>query len=117
MEPDHMGHRLSAHAIACITLASLVILCDGAGAAGPDKQGAGQVGGILVTARREPEAAADRALAQAAAATLHADPFFYDAHVSVTVRDGIVTLHGIVFDEWDLRAAPRAARPGCQARR
>ena len=41
---------------------------------------------------------------------LHADPFFNDEHVTVTIKDGVVTLHGIVFDEWDLRAVKRIAR-------
>jgi hypothetical protein len=41
---------------------------------------------------------------------LHSDPFFYDEHVSVTINNGVVTLHGIVFDDWDLRSAMRMAR-------
>ena len=53
---------------------------------------------------------ADRALAETAAAALHRDPYFYDAHVSITVRNGVLTLHGIVFDDWDLRDALRLAR-------
>jgi len=41
---------------------------------------------------------------------LHSDAFFYDEHVTVTVRDGVATLRGIVFDDWDLRQAKRIAR-------
>jgi osmotically-inducible protein OsmY len=40
---------------------------------------------------------------------LHADPYFYDAHVEVTVEDGVVHLNGLVFSDWDLQAAIRIA--------
>ncbi|MFI4889570.1 MAG: BON domain-containing protein [Steroidobacterales bacterium] len=106
---QRLHHRRSGHALVAIALFSVALLCEQARAAGPEKP-PGQLGGILVTTRREPDPAADAALAQTAAAALHADPFFYDAHVTVTVRNGILTLHGIVFDEWDLRDALRLAR-------
>jgi len=41
---------------------------------------------------------------------LHSDAFFYDEHVTVTIKDGVATLRGIVFDDWDLRQAMRIAR-------
>jgi osmotically-inducible protein OsmY len=40
---------------------------------------------------------------------LHDDPYFYDAHVQVSVDDGVVHLHGLVFSDWDLRDAMRIA--------
>jgi len=40
---------------------------------------------------------------------LHADPYFYDGHVEVTVEDGVVHLYGLVFSDWDLRDAIRIA--------
>ena len=40
---------------------------------------------------------------------LHADPYFYDAHVEVTVEDGVVHLRGLVFSDWDLHDAIRIA--------
>jgi osmotically-inducible protein OsmY len=43
-------------------------------------------------------------------AALHADPYFYDEHVSVSVEKGVVVLHGFVFSDWDLRDALRLAR-------
>ncbi len=43
-------------------------------------------------------------------AALHADPYFYDAHVSVSVEKGAVVLRGFVFSDWDLRDALRLAR-------
>lgn len=42
-------------------------------------------------------------------AALHADPYFYDEHVTVSVEQGLVVLHGFVFSEWDLRDAIRIA--------
>jgi osmotically-inducible protein OsmY len=40
---------------------------------------------------------------------LHADPYFYDGHVEVTVENGVVHLYGLVFSDWDLRDAIRIA--------
>jgi osmotically-inducible protein OsmY len=40
---------------------------------------------------------------------LHADPYFYDGHVQVTVDHGVVHLRGLVFSDWDLRDAMRIA--------
>jgi osmotically-inducible protein OsmY len=40
---------------------------------------------------------------------LHADPYFYDAHVEVTVENGVVHLRGLVFSDWDLHDAIRIA--------
>jgi osmotically-inducible protein OsmY len=62
---------------------------------------------ILVTAQRQ---AADEEVRGQVESALNADPFFNDEHVTVTIKDGVVTLHGIVFDEWDLRAVKRIAR-------
>jgi osmotically-inducible protein OsmY len=54
-------------------------------------------------------ASADRELAKRVKAALHADPYFYDEHVSVSVTDGAVVLHGFVYSDWDLRDAIRIA--------
>jgi osmotically-inducible protein OsmY len=40
---------------------------------------------------------------------LHADRYFYDGHVEVTVDRGVVYLRGLVFSDWDLREAKRIA--------
>ena len=40
---------------------------------------------------------------------LHADPYFYDGHVVVSVEQGVVHLKGLVFGDWDLRDAIRIA--------
>lgn len=41
---------------------------------------------------------------------MRSDPFFFDEHITITIMDGVVTLHGIVFDDWDLRSARRIAK-------
>jgi len=61
---------------------------------------------ITVTARR----LADEQVKQQVETALHQDAFFYDAHVSVTIKDGVATLSGLVFDEWDLRMARRITK-------
>lgn len=41
---------------------------------------------------------------------LHADPYFYDEHVTVSVEQGAVVLRGFVFSSLDLQDAMRIAR-------
>ena len=65
---------------------------------------------IVVTAKRQMEPVPDAEVQEQVETALHSDPFFYDEHVSVTINNGVVTLHGIVFDDWDLRAAMRIAK-------
>jgi osmotically-inducible protein OsmY len=43
-------------------------------------------------------------------AALHADPYFNDRHVTVSVKNGAVVLNGFVFSDWDLRDALRIAK-------
>lgn len=59
----------------------------------------------------------DSDLQQRVQFALHADPYFYDGHVEVTVRDGIVYLRGLVFSDWDLRDAQRIANKAAADRR
>jgi osmotically-inducible protein OsmY len=49
-------------------------------------------------------------LSERVRAALHAAPYFYDRHVSVTVEGDTVVLSGLVFSDWDLRDALRIAR-------
>jgi osmotically-inducible protein OsmY len=48
---------------------------------------------------------------------LHADAYFYDGHVQVSVDHGVVHLHGLVFSDWDLRDAMRIASKAAGDRR
>jgi osmotically-inducible protein OsmY len=65
---------------------------------------------MVVTAKRRPEVVPDEELTKRVEAVLHDDPYFYDEYVTVTVKNGVATLQGIVFDEWDLRQAIRLAK-------
>ncbi len=40
-------------------------------------------------------------------AALHADPYFYDRHVTVSIQSDSIVLQGFVFSDWDLRDAMR----------
>jgi BON domain len=48
---------------------------------------------------------------------LHDDPYFFDGHIEVSVDDGVVHLHGLVFSDWDLRDAMRIAGKAAGDRR
>jgi hypothetical protein len=49
-------------------------------------------------------------------AALHADPYSYDKHVTVSIENGVVVLHGFVFSDWDLRRALNIARKAAGAK-
>ena len=65
---------------------------------------------VVVTGKRPSDPEADARLAVQVESALAADLYFNSAHVFVTVSNGIATLHGIVFDDWDLRNAIRLSR-------
>jgi osmotically-inducible protein OsmY len=65
---------------------------------------------ILVTAKKHADPAADEKTRRQVEEALHSDAFFYDEHVTVTIKNGVVTLQGIVFDDWDVRTARRIAK-------
>ena len=52
----------------------------------------------------------DADLKQRVSAALDAQPYLYDRHIDISVRGGVVELSGIVFSDWDLEDALRAAR-------
>lgn len=56
-----------------------------------------------------PDSAANNELRNRVAAALHANPYFYDEHVVVSVEKGAVVLRGFVFSDWDLEQAIRIA--------
>lgn len=57
---------------------------------------------ILVQGDRMPDAIRDEQLRVEVQTALHDDPFFYDAHVTVTVQGGVVHLEGMVLDYSDI---------------
>lgn len=52
----------------------------------------------------------DEDLGNRVTTALHADPYFYDKHVTVSVEKGSVVLSGFVFSGWELQDAVRIAR-------
>ena len=64
----------------------------------------------MVTAKKRADPVPDEKMKQQVEEALHSDAYFYDEHVTVTIKDGVATLQGIVFDDWDLRQAMRIAR-------
>jgi osmotically-inducible protein OsmY len=65
---------------------------------------------VIVRGKRQIDPVADAKLQRQVETALAGDPYFLSEHVSVTVRNGVATLHGIVFDDWDLRNALRISR-------
>jgi BON domain len=65
---------------------------------------------IVVTAKRRADPVADEKLKNQAEEALHADAFFFGEHVTVTISNGVATLQGRVFDDWDMRSTLRIAR-------
>jgi osmotically-inducible protein OsmY len=41
---------------------------------------------------------------------LRADPYVLDDHVTITTKDGIVALHGLALDNWDVQVMKRIAK-------
>jgi osmotically-inducible protein OsmY len=70
----------------------------------------GRIDEVVVRGKRQIDPVADANLQRQVEAALAADPYFLSEHVSVTIRNGVATLHGIVFDDWDLRNALRISR-------
>jgi osmotically-inducible protein OsmY len=72
---------------------------------------------IVVRAKKVPVVLPDAEVKEHVEAAMHADPYFLDEHVTITVKNGTVILEGIVSDPWDLLHATRIARkiPGVKS--
>jgi osmotically-inducible protein OsmY len=68
----------------------------------------GNLNSVVVTGQRI--SVPDLELQDQVESAMRSNPYFPDEHVTVTIKDGVVTLHGIIYDEWDLRVAMRIAR-------
>jgi osmotically-inducible protein OsmY len=64
---------------------------------------------IVVTGTK-PGTAADEKLNDEVKTAMKSDRYFYDYHVAVETRNGVVILRGLVFDDWDVRAAIRISK-------
>jgi osmotically-inducible protein OsmY len=72
--------------------------------------GAVVYGSIATASAESVGVAADDQLQYRVETALHADRYFFDRHVEVSVNNGVVVLRGLVFSDWDLRDALRIAR-------
>jgi hypothetical protein len=72
---------------------------------------------VAVSAMPGADALTDEELTKRVKGALHADPYFYDEHVTVSVEQGVVVLRGFVFSDWDLRDAIRIASKAAGDRR
>ena len=62
---------------------------------------------ITVTARKT---FPDEETTQRVETALHDDPYILDTHVTITTKNGVVTLHGFVFEYWEVQTMRRLAR-------
>jgi hypothetical protein len=88
-----------------------------AGADTPAAPAADRLDPIVVTAKKRQDRVTDEVLTKNVEVALHSNPYFNDEHVTVTIKNGVVTLEGIVFDDWDVRTAMRIARKIAGVRR
>jgi osmotically-inducible protein OsmY len=103
------SHRSSASAFVATALG----LSWWASAVSADEMGAPPVKSletIVVTATRIAEPMVDEVMKQQVQTALHDDPYFYDEHVTVTVKNGVVHLTGMVFDPGDMQDVRRIIR-------
>lgn len=62
---------------------------------------------VIISEKKAPKDLSDRDVTKRVEMALDSDPYVYAEHVAVTTADGVVTLQGLVGDEWDLRRAIR----------
>jgi osmotically-inducible protein OsmY len=72
---------------------------------------------IAVSAMPGAAVSTDEELQERVRTALHAAPYFYDEHVTVSVEQGAVVLRGFVFSDWDLQEAIRIAGEAAGDRR
>ena len=61
--------------------------------------------GLAMAAKQRAQTGADQELAERVEMALKSDRYLYAQHISVTSKHGVVTLHGLVGDGWDLMSA------------
>ena len=88
-----------------------------AGAQDVDAPPLNQSASVTAQSTQSAGSTADEKLVKRVRDALHSDPYFYDEHVTVSVENGAVVLHGFVSSEWDLRDAIRIASKAAGDRR
>jgi osmotically-inducible protein OsmY len=71
----------------------------------------------IQTKQAEVQPATDAQLKQRVEIALHSNPYFYSAHVNVSIESGNVVLRGLVFDGSELQDAIRIASQAAGGRR
>lgn len=114
---DIMKHRSATQLLAATSLATLALLTWNAAiaqnAAAQENSRTTQV----IPATLERARALDQKLQTKVENALQSDPYFYGAHVTVSVESGTVVLQGFVTSDWDLRDAIRIATKAAGGRR
>jgi osmotically-inducible protein OsmY len=65
---------------------------------------------IIVTAQKRAVHESDEEVTKQVEAALRADPYVFDEHVTITTKDGVVTLSGFVLDVWDVFTLKRMVK-------
>jgi hypothetical protein len=94
----------------CVVVGGSICLATSAGAQNARTPDGSRLEPIVVTATRRNDPVADEKMKSQVEEAMHSDPVFYDEHVTVTVKNGVATLSGMVFDDWDMRQAMRISR-------
>jgi osmotically-inducible protein OsmY len=111
-QANHAGdvmNRSAKKLLARNLVASLALAAFGAGAARAAAAQESPLPTIAIPATPERARVADQLLQTKIENALLSDPYFYSAHVTVSVKNGTVFLEGFVFSDWDLRDALRIA--------
>jgi osmotically-inducible protein OsmY len=108
LSPAHRA--LHDGAIAAGLIAALCCWSGAAHAGGASRQAAATLDTIVITAKKIPEVVPDEVVKTRVETALHDDPYFYDGHVTITVKNGVVHLQGMVFDAQDMQDVRRIIR-------
>jgi osmotically-inducible protein OsmY len=98
------------HACLGVMVCGLIGVATRVGAQNAPAPTASRAVSIAASPTQGADGVADEKLRKQVKAALHADPYFYDRHVTVSIENGDVVLRGFVFSDWDLRHALSIAR-------
>ena len=112
MSNHFQSRRLTLNILPVVTLGALGFCASTMAATSGPLVGAGGfpvLKEIVVTGIKQ-RSADDEKLNDEVKTAMKSDRYFYDYHVAVDTKDGVVTLRGLVFDDWDVRAAIRISK-------
>ena len=112
MSNQFQSRRLTLKILPVVTLGALGFCASAMAATSGPLVGAGGfpvLKEIVITGTKQ-RSADDEKLNDEVKTAMKSDRYFYDYHVAVETRNGVVTLRGLVFDDWDVRAAIRISK-------